>query len=991
MRRGRPIAVAIVVALLVVIASTVGAQTSADITLQPSTASVGSVVDVTGAGFPGGGEALLYLDRSSGAPLIDGVPLSRSGTFATEFVVPLVALGDHAVIGCWRTSPSALPTCPTRETLRVVAPPRPPPTTALPPTTSVAPPRPTDPPIASPTTVLTPTTPASTAPTTTSGGSLGIATTTTHLPPGPGGVAAQTTAPGLGFGDLLGDATLPDLRVTRLEVTQSVQNLENEMPLVTGHATVVRVYVRADGAVGNISGALLVEKGGNEVAVVPPANGPISTTVAGSDRLDSNGTLNFVLPPVAVGSTGSTKLTAFVYSAHPSTPFDNEPSAQNNFRSETVSFQAGTDLAVRLFPVHVHEDPDPAAPDVTFGQSFGDVFTVGHLFVVASRYLPVASISALPGPVILPPNHAGGPVVPPLFSEFDLSLKSHGSIVNAVIFDHWEQSTPASDYEQFYGLVAVDPPMAYGGLSNTTVAHGRASTEVDADSPWYQPTGGKTLAHELAHNVGFDHNLCSGSEPNGGPVEPYPYTGPPCRLAPLHPEGWYGFDTVWQSLAYLPEPHVISNDPDEAPPNRGFPVMGYKNPRWADPYFWCRQLVHFGTGCTALPIPENDVDPPDGPPIASGDDVEGQDGWLRVSSLLDPDAGSATLLDTRRVGEPEPRVLDEYVRRRTIGEPSDVVVQLVDATGEPLGAATPLVDTHTHDEELFTGDDDGVVVHEYVPWVADPAAIELRRDGTVLDRRAVSGGVPTIEVATPNALDAPFDLTWTASDPDGDPLRFSVRYSHDGGDTWTLLAPMLSEPRFTMESFALVAGGEDAIFEVTANDGVHTASALTEPRVAPDGPPTIAIVSPNDERIVPLHQPVVLRAQTFDWEDGIANRPDVSWESSRDGGLGEGEFVLALELSAGVHVITATATDAAGQTAAATITVVVDEARAMPTLDGDDAAELLARLRAGPPDEASGATGTWIVAGLVLGVFAALVTVILRVLRTRRTGDTGTG
>jgi hypothetical protein len=208
---------------------------------------------------------------------------------------------------------------------------------------------------------------------------------------------------------------------------------------------------------------------------------------------------------------------------------------------------------------------------------------------------------------------------------------------------------------------------------------------------------------------------------------------------------------------------------------------------------------------------------------------------------------------------------------------------------------------------------------------------------------------------------------WEASDPDGDPLRFRVSYSPDGGETWTLLARDLTGDRYVVESFDLFAGGDEAVFRVEATDGVHTASALSARGVVDDGAPTIAILSPAPESTVPLHQPVALRASAWDWEDGADATPDIGWESSRDGALGDGEYVLAQQLSAGEHAITATATDSAGGEASMSVTILVDEEQALPVLEGDDREELLALLRAGPPQPGSGTSPWWWV------LFAAVV------------------
>lgn len=69
-------------------------------------------------------------------------------------------------------------------------------------------------------------------------------------------------------------------------------------------------------------------------------------------------------------------------------------------------------------------------------------------------------------------------------------------------------------------------------------------------------------------------------------------------------------------------------------------------------------------------------------------------------------------------------------------------------------------------------------------------------------------------------------VDWEAADPDGDPLRYTVQYSPDLGSTWQTLATSHFTPTLTVSGDAL-AGSEQALIRVIANDGVNTAMAQT--------------------------------------------------------------------------------------------------------------------------------------------------------------------
>ena len=114
------------------------------------------------------------------------------------------------------------------------------------------------------------------------------------------------------------------------------------------------------------------------------------------------------------------------------------------------------------------------------------------------------------------------------------------------------------------------------------------------------------MAHEIGHNWEIYHVLCQGDERGddgrGNFDEDYLWPFPDCRLSARDPEGYYGFDVYWDYWAYLTAPQVISNDPAAAEPRRAFPLMGYKDPKWIDPFHYCKLLNAYGVECTLFGI-----------------------------------------------------------------------------------------------------------------------------------------------------------------------------------------------------------------------------------------------------------------------------------------------------------------------------------------------------------------------------------------------------
>ena len=77
------------------------------------------------------------------------------------------------------------------------------------------------------------------------------------------------------------------------------------------------------------------------------------------------------------------------------------------------------------------------------------------------------------------------------------------------------------------------------------------------------------------------------------------------------------------------------------------------------------------------------------------------------------------------------------------------------------------------------------------PFVQGRGAVQIRQGDKVLNERVASANPPTVKLLTPNGgetLAPGVEVRWTASDPDGDPLNFTVQYSPDNGQTWQLIA-----------------------------------------------------------------------------------------------------------------------------------------------------------------------------------------------------------
>jgi hypothetical protein len=129
--------------------------------------------------------------------------------------------------------------------------------------------------------------------------------------------------------------------------------------------------------------------------------------------------------------------------------------------------------------------------------------------------------------------------------------------------------------------------------------------------------------------------------------------------------------------------------------------------------------------------------------------------------------------------------------------------------------------------------------------------------------------------------------------------------------------------------------GTGASIAVTLAADLHVITAQAADRgglvgsaritIVVDALPTVRIAGPADGARILADRPLVLAALAVDPEDGEVSAA-IQWTSSRDGVLGTGGMHAARGLSAGIHTITARATDRHGGAGAATLILDVNAA-----------------------------------------------------------------
>jgi len=652
-------------------------------------------------------------------------------------------------------------------------------------------------------------------------------------------------------------------------VTQGTQDLNNSVRLVRDKRTFVRFHVRSAGGGNQTTFARLRVQRGSNTIWLNPINGFI-TVRPSPDRGTLNHAFLFELP--SGYREGTVTITAYL---NPVTDWRSrnpvEITYSDNDIATTVSFEAVPTVNLVTYRISYR------ISGTTYNTAASHV---NQMYDWLRRAFPLRTLQTWTR------THDWGSAS--RNADNELTNPSCGD-VNSFLWGKkvWDLvfnlGIPIG--ARYYGMVtdaggfmrgcAPVPGMVASGPTGTS------NWGWDFDGSYGDWYGG----HELAHAYGRGHaNFCGAV---GGPAYPYPNG----RISPslTGDNAIYGFDiSTW--AIYGP----TSGD-----------LMTYCDNQWLGDFTYEALMSAFQSGPVLAAANLQSVDQTD---------------RLLVVGTIDPATNEVTLAPlfvVPNAGDVAPR------------EPGDYAIVLRDAGGTVLARypftpktqdGGPAPDQERHVELL--------AINELVPYVAGTTRVEiLGPAGGILTSVNAGANPPQVTVVSPNGGEVlsgdQIVVSWTASDPDGDPLTFNVQYSPDNGATWEMVAQNLTGNSATLDAANFVAGGQGRV-RVWASDGIHSAYDESDATFTiPNRVPTVAIVQPANGTTIFVEQSLNLEANAYDVDSGNMDGDRVQWRSSLDGALGSGAQLTVSTLRAGTHVITVRADDGQGGVATASVTITV--------------------------------------------------------------------
>lgn len=202
----------------------------------------------------------------------------------------------------------------------------------------------------------------------------------------------------------------------------------------------------------------------------------------------------------------------------------------------------------------------------------------------------------------------------------------------------------------------------------------------------------------------------------------------------------------------------------------------------------------------------------------------------------------------------------------------------------------------------------GLALRADIPFPKTTRTVRLWHKEALIEEITVSKHTPKVELTwhPPKQAKGEVKVAWKGSHKEKRPLSYFLRYSYDGGKRWRRAGRSTKETSQLLD-FDQFPGGKRCGLAVVATDGVNTTIAESKSFTVPVKPCRAMIMAPADGAKAALGEIVVFEGQGFWLEEVEVETEALTWHSSRDGDLGDGQVVATADLSKGNHKITLTA------------------------------------------------------------------------------------
>ncbi|MBX2997535.1 MAG: hypothetical protein KF893_03420 [Caldilineaceae bacterium] len=696
-----------------------------------------------------------------------------------------------------------------------------------------------------------------------------------------------------------------DLSIANMEITQGIQNLANGVPLVSNKETFVRVYPAVSPVgINPVTVRLEGRRGGTLLGTLSPINGSVTVSPGAIDRTQLNRTLNFWIP--ASWRTGTVEFRAII---DPNNTWA-EVNEGNNTFTVTRAFNAEAPICLVFRPIRTS-----VSNFTTSSPGFWDIvdrfktlwpvadFRVYQTSTDLSR--PCGFLWLDSCPWNLPGDKDG---LMALLIAWDTFTANPAGCNSSNAHTHWIGMVPGNA-----------PTGSLLGYANYVFHTSFVKMEAGG-SGFNAPRGGSTMAQELAHNYNgafgtrWLHVNCGGAtDLNPG----YPYNG--CQIGNTGNANHHGFDR---------RSNTVIRPQDAAD------YMSYGDPKWVSDYTW--NGIRAETRNSAVMVAAQSL---------LDSLLQSEQIFLITGVYTETTAGIETDLTYRLEPQTLPAeklaglaeaqaILRAAVSSHDEGpieDPLPLLLTFFDADGEVLA----------HHEFLTTPPfehSSGRVFAAAVPFPQGSVRVTINAQAEpkpLLAQIDISPNPPAVTVIKPNGgevIGDTLEIEWEGSDPDEDPLRYTIQYSPDNGQTWMALATNIGGNSSVISDTAGLPASNEAMIRVLVNDGMNTSMDTSNAVFTMSNhPPAPYIGTPVDGARLGTDSQFLFTGGAMDSEDGMLSGDGLAWFINGEA-AGTGVELLVEDLPVGAHTVRLVATDSQNATAETEITVLVGDYIYLPAL-----------------------------------------------------------